>query len=366
MNYPFNVRSFFTNRETKDIGAGLELWVGRFLFYFILADFMLLARVLPVHSSCDGQDANKRRRVFVLARADALNDKHPPADISTGTMYKHGPLLRLCLEYIGKNDPNALSPKRGFPDRERLRLQRFISGIRVLTTHAGPSGEVQTPRVIKKLSTAGASSLTFQMREGQTMTVADYFKNTQNKPLQFPDVICCEVGSGALIPLGTFSFPSLKHAANSLLELCTVPPGQVSFSQGGFGQHLTGNQVDEEASPSREDQGCVRLRSFMPTLMLTPFFRLDFATKKPADRLRSITNGLGVCLTLFVLSPFCSNSSPTGSRLWAIRIRPPIRDDRRPCRGPPQGPGQGLETANAEIRCRFPPVDYRPYFCLYI
>lgn len=210
MNYPFNVRSFFTNRETKDIGAGLELWRGYF------------QSIRP-----------------------AMGKMLINVDISTGTMYKHGPLLRLCLEYICKNDPNALAPKRGLPDRERLRLQRFISGIRVLTTHAGPSGEVQTPRVIKKLSTAGASSLTFQMREGQTMTVADYFKNTQNKPLQFPDVICCEVGSGALIPL----------------ELCTVPPGQ-----------LMRKQVPPEKTKDV----------------------LDFATKKPGDRLRSIVNGLGV------------------------------------------------------------------------
>ncbi|KAJ6539414.1 argonaute-like protein [Mycena capillaripes] len=210
LNYPFNVRSFFTNRETKDIGAGLELWRGYF------------QSIRP-----------------------AMGKMLINVDISTGTMYKHGPLLRLCLEYIGKNDPNALSPKRGFPDRERLRLQRFISGIRVLTTHAGPNGEVQTPRVIKKLSTAGASSLTFQMREGQTMTVADYFQSTQNKPLQFPDVICCEVGSGALIPL----------------ELCVVPPGQ-----------LMRKQVPPEKTKDV----------------------LDFATKKPLDRLKSITNGLGV------------------------------------------------------------------------
>ncbi|KAJ7459186.1 argonaute-like protein [Mycena galericulata] len=227
MSYPFNVRSFFTNRETKDIGAGLELWRGYF------------QSIRP-----------------------AMGKMLINVDISTGTMYKHGPLLRLCLEYIGKGDPNALSPKRGLPaccifcvfdigvdcsgqDRERLRLQRFISGIRVLTTHAGPTGEVQTPRVIKKLSTAGASSLTFQMREGQTMTVADYFQNTQNKPLQFPDVICCEVGSGALIPL----------------ELCVVPPGQ-----------LMRKQVPPEKTKDV----------------------LDFATKKPGDRLRSIVNGLGV------------------------------------------------------------------------
>ncbi|KAJ7507898.1 argonaute-like protein [Mycena galericulata] len=210
MSYPFNVRSFFTNRETKDIGAGLELWRGYF------------QSIRP-----------------------AMGKMLINVDISTGTMYKHGPLLRLCLEYIGKGDPNALSPKRGLPDRERLRLQRFISGIRVLTTHAGPTGDVQTPRVIKKLSTAGASSLTFQMREGQTMTVADYFQNTQNKPLQFPDVICCEVGSGALIPL----------------ELCVVPPGQV---------------MRKQVPPEKTKDV------------------LDFATKKPGDRLRSIVNGLGV------------------------------------------------------------------------
>ncbi|KAJ7047297.1 argonaute-like protein [Mycena alexandri] len=211
LKYPFNVRSFFTNKETKDIGAGLELWRGYF------------QSIRP---------AMGRMLINV--------------DISTGCMYKNGPLLRLCLEFIGKRDPNALSPKRGFPDRERLRLQRFISGIRVLTTHAGPNGEVQqTPRVIKKLSTAGASSLTFQMREGQTMTVAEYFQSTQNKPLQFPDVICAEVGSGALIPL----------------ELCMVPPGQ-----------LMRKQVPPEKTKDV----------------------LDFATKKPGDRLRSIVNGLEV------------------------------------------------------------------------
>ncbi|KAJ7830395.1 hypothetical protein B0H13DRAFT_1655150 [Mycena leptocephala] len=210
LSYPFNVRSFFTNLETKDIGAGLELWRGYF------------QSIRP---------AMGRMLINV--------------DISTGTVYKpaSGSLLSLCLDYFNKRDPNVLAPARGFPDRERLRLQRFISGIRILTTHAGPGGEVQTPRVVKKLSTAGASSLTFQMR--QTMTVADYFKNTQNKPLQFPEVICAEVGSGALIPL----------------ELCTVPPGQ-----------LMRKQVPPEKTKDV----------------------LDFATKKPHDRLQSIKNGLSV------------------------------------------------------------------------
>lgn len=161
MKYPFNVRSFFTDRETKDIGSGLQLWRGYF------------QSVRP---------ASGRMLINI--------------DISTGTMYKAGPLLALCLEYVSRDDPNALAPKRGFPDRERLRLQRFISGIRVLTTHPGPDGTVhQTPRVVKKLSTAGANALNFTMREGGTMSVAEYFQKTQNRKLQFPDVVCVEVGA---------------------------------------------------------------------------------------------------------------------------------------------------------------------------
>ncbi|TFK43467.1 argonaute-like protein [Crucibulum laeve] len=211
MSYPFNVRSFFTDRETKDIGSGLQLWRGYF------------QSVRP-----------------------ASNQMLINVDISTGTMYKSGSLLGLCLEYIGKNDPNAMAPRRGFPDRERLRLQRFISGIRVLTIHTGPGGNaVQTPRVVKKLSSAGANALTFTMREGSSMTVADYFRKTQNKALQFPDVICVEVGSGALIPL----------------ELCTVPPGQI---------------MRKQVPPEKTKDV------------------LDFATKKPRDRLESIKNGLAV------------------------------------------------------------------------
>jgi eukaryotic translation initiation factor 2C len=172
MKYPFNVRSFFTDRETKDIGSGLQLWRGYF------------QSVRP-----------------------AMNQMIINLDISTGVMYKAGsllkagPLLELCLEFLSKHDPNVLAPRRGFPDRERLRLQRFISGIRIMTTQTGPGGSVrQSPRVIKKLSNAGANALTFTMREGGSLTVADYFRRIRNRPLQFPDVICVEVWSQSLPP----------------------------------------------------------------------------------------------------------------------------------------------------------------------
>lgn len=156
LKYPFNVRSFFTDKETKDIGAGLILWRGYF------------QSVRP-----------------------GIGKMLINVDISTGTMYKAGSLLSLCLEVVGKSDPNALSPARGLPDRERLRLQRFISGIRIVTKNT--DNTTRTPRAVKKLSSVGANRLTFTMRDGGTMTVADYFRNIQNSPLRFPDVLCAEV-----------------------------------------------------------------------------------------------------------------------------------------------------------------------------
>ncbi|CAL1700780.1 unnamed protein product [Somion occarium] len=212
-NYPFNVRSFFTPREQKDIGGGLVLWRGYF------------QSVRP-----------------------AIGKMLINIDISTGTMYKEGPLLNICLEFFNRgNDPNILAPARGLPERERLRLQRFISGVRVMTNAAnqGQQGRTRTPRVVKKLSSAGANSLSFTMREGGTMTVAQYFARTYNRPLQHPAILCVEVGNGALIPI----------------ELCTVVPGQI---------------MRKQVPPEKTKDV------------------LEFATKKPADRLASIRNGLGV------------------------------------------------------------------------
>jgi eukaryotic translation initiation factor 2C len=100
---------------------------------------------------------------------------------------------------MGKNHPSELSPTHGLPDRERFCLQRFSCGIRILTTHCGPDGKKHTTLcALKKLSTAPANKLTFTMRKGQSMTIADYFQRTQNKPLQFPDVIWAEVCSISL------------------------------------------------------------------------------------------------------------------------------------------------------------------------
>jgi eukaryotic translation initiation factor 2C len=160
--YPFNFRSFFADNEVMDIGGGIELWRGYF------------QSVRP---------AMGRMLINV--------------DMSTGIMYKAGPLISLCLSFLNRppNNPNVLSAANGFPDRERLRLQRFLSGIRVITPHTAAAGTEPRARVVKKLSTASADAITFTTSEGGTMTVAQYFQNQLNRSLRFPNLPCVEVGA---------------------------------------------------------------------------------------------------------------------------------------------------------------------------
>jgi eukaryotic translation initiation factor 2C len=213
LKYPFNVRSFFTDRETRDIGGGIVLWRGYF------------QSVRPAIG----------RMVINL-------------DISTGTMFMPGPLIGLALAVLGKpGNPNALAPRQGLPDRERIRLQKFITpGLKITTSYdqRDPS-QAPRPRGVKKLSKEGARDLTFELTGGQMTTVADYFRQKLNRPLRFPDVICVELSTGALIPL----------------ELCDVPKGQIM----------------RKPVPSDKTNSV-----------------LDFASKRPNDRLASIVDGLSV------------------------------------------------------------------------
>ncbi|PPQ94823.1 hypothetical protein CVT25_007460 [Psilocybe cyanescens] len=175
LKYPFNTRSFFTDAGKQAIGKGIELWRGYF-----------------------------------QSLRPSQNKMYINLDISTGLMYRAGPLITLCLEYLEKRDPKELSP-RSLGDRSRIVLQRFVSNMRVSTRH---TGRVQ-PRVIKRLTNQSASQITFQTREGQTISVANYFRTVLGRPLQFPDNICVEIGSGACIPI----------------ELCDVPAGQIMRKQ---------------------------------------------------------------------------------------------------------------------------------------
>ena len=162
LDFPFNIRSFFTNRETKDIGGGIVLWRGYF------------QSVRPAIS-----------RMLINV------------DITTGFMYKSGSLIDLALDFMGRQrDPNILAPSRGLPERERLKLQRFLAGVRVLVQIPGQAltgSAARNPRPIARLTPTGANQLSFTNREGVTQTVAQYFRTVHNHTVRYPDIVCVQV-----------------------------------------------------------------------------------------------------------------------------------------------------------------------------
>ena len=164
LRYPFNVRSFFTPRETSDIGGGIVLWRGYF------------QSVRP-----------------------AIGRMLINVDISTAAMYKPGRLIDIALEVLELTSRGPLSlsrpsPERGLPERERIRLQRFLSSVRINVNIPGqPVTGRRPPRVVKRLTKVGANGLSFTMRNEETITVAAYFEKVYNHRLQFPDIVCIEV-----------------------------------------------------------------------------------------------------------------------------------------------------------------------------
>lgn len=156
LRYPSNARSFFTDQETRSIGGGVVLWRGYF------------QSVRP-----------------------AINKLLINIDISTGAMYEPGDFISLALDFLGRSGQiNALSPNHGLPPRERMRLQNFVSGMKVTTPYLArnPNGR----RVVEGVTPESARHRTFEIDGGGSMTVMEFFQQ-RNIPLQYPDIICVEV-----------------------------------------------------------------------------------------------------------------------------------------------------------------------------
>lgn len=158
LRYPSNKNSFFTDQieEARPIGGGIVLWRGYFQSLRPAIDRILIN-----------------------------------VDTATGVMYKPGRLIDLALEVLGRSTPNALAPQHGLPERERSKLQQFISGMKITTPYRAQDPERR--RLVRKVTQESARDRTFDIGEGQTMTVLEYFQNELNIPLQFPDLVCVEV-----------------------------------------------------------------------------------------------------------------------------------------------------------------------------
>ncbi|KAL0063895.1 hypothetical protein AAF712_009177 [Marasmius tenuissimus] len=214
--------SFYTPDETFQLGRGLELWRGYF------------QSLRPSINRC------------------LVN-----VDVTTGMFYKPGPLIDVCLDFVRRGsfteprDPRLLSPEHGFPERQRRTLANFLAGARILVHEDpgnGPNAAQGVMRICKGLSSQSANRLRSYRPDVGSITVADFYRRFRNRVLEFPDILCTEVGNGSTkgyIPL----------------ELCEMLPGQ-----------LARKQLPAEKIPQL----------------------VKFATQKPDRRLRSITNGVNV------------------------------------------------------------------------
>lgn len=194
--HPFNKRSFYIPDGKKDIGGGIELWRGIFQSVRPTADRLIVN-----------------------------------IDLSTGMMYKEGPLLNLCIDFFARapnTSPNDILAETRIRDIERLRLQKFLSGVRVRVPTTG-----DRERVVCGLSKQGADKLTFDTQAGVQMTVAQYFQSL-GMPLRYPSVIC------VLVRLVTL--PSIQALTNYFIagrEDCCNTFGVLQCSQGSI--HAEGN-----------------------------------------------------------------------------------------------------------------------------
>ncbi|SJK96831.1 uncharacterized protein ARMOST_00077 [Armillaria ostoyae] len=177
----------------------------------------------------------------------ALNRLLVNIDISTGVFFKPGSLIETCLEFFtGNRRENvdrylrATGPQ-AIPLAQRRRLQTFLFGVKVETESAASGKKLLS---IHKLADRDAASTVFTPTGGQQISVEQYYARA-NQRLRHPNIICVQTAKGAVIPL----------------ERCYIVPGQLSRAE-----------LNPDATRAM----------------------VEFATKKPDQRLSAIRAGIQV------------------------------------------------------------------------
>ncbi|KAJ7170272.1 argonaute-like protein, partial [Mycena crocata] len=194
--YPAKDRSFFSRQTHRYIGSGLVLWRGYF------------QSVRP-----------------------GMGQVLINVDIATGVMYRDGPLLTLCKEFLGCDPAHDLS------DGKWELLSRFLIGLRVETS-VSFTGLAEDPgrlRSIRQLS-RGSAKQTKIFSHGEERTVAEYCTMIGGA-LKFPSFLCVGVRNPLWIPI----------------EFCTIPD--------------SGQLVKQEYSDNHKDK-IISFSAIKPSLRL--------------------------------------------------------------------------------------------------
>lgn len=161
-------------------------------------------------------------------------------DVSTGMMYTPGPLIDICLEVL-KRPPRAYHTLEKMHENDRKALSKYLNRLKIHTTH-NPDMNGR-PRTLKLVLPTSSIETKFTI-EGKTQTVQQYYEATYKKSLSYPRIPCVQLTSGASLPM----------------EICNVFEGQL------------------------------RTRAQPPPELTKDV--VEFATKKPGDRLAAIKKSL--------------------------------------------------------------------------
>ena len=172
MRYETVGRSFFSDRQSKDLGGGREVWFGYF------------QSLRPT-----------------MKWPFALN-----VDVAATAFYKAQSVLQFLCEQLRKD---SRKPPTYLCDSDRVRFEKEIKGLRIEVTH------LPYPRRYRVcgVSKCPASELTFPLEDQKECTVERYFLEKHKKRLGFPGLPCLHVGKKE----GHVFIP---------LELCKIVPGQ--------------------------------------------------------------------------------------------------------------------------------------------
>ena len=129
-------------------------------------------------------------------------------DSTAIAMVRSGNLPEIIGAYLGVSNPQQLSQ---VSDGSRIKVGRFLRGVAVKVM-VGASRE-PARRKISEFSPLPANQRTFENSDGQTVTVADYFRSL-NVALRFPNLGCVRVTKTAWYPIETVTvLPGNKYAA---------------------------------------------------------------------------------------------------------------------------------------------------------
>lgn len=159
---------------------------------------------LPQHTHALGAHSPfLLHRGFFQSTRPIAGDLMMNVDVTTGVMWREGPLLDICMDLLGITNIRELQGQQ-----KRDILRRFLRGLSFKMTQPLKGGKEKVYKITD--ISRPASEIKFLNQEGEEITVEDHFRNT-GRPVRFPTAFCIQAGKAK------FKFP---------MEFCKLLPGQ--------------------------------------------------------------------------------------------------------------------------------------------